>query len=69
MKSTIITSNLNFAEWDQVFGGPAITGAMVDRLTYGALLIDMQGDSYRLRETLRVNGLNQTFVMEGKKNV
>ena len=69
VKSTIITSNLNFAEWDQVFGGPAITGAMVDRLTYGALLIDMQGDSYRLRETLRVNGLNQTFVMEGKKNV
>ena len=69
VKSTIITSNLNFAEWDQVFGGPAITGAMVDRLTYGALLIDMQGDSYRLRETLRVNGLNQAFVKEGKKNV
>jgi hypothetical protein len=42
---------------------------MVDRLTYGALLIDMQGDSYRLRETLRVNGLNQSFVMKGEKHV
>ena len=69
LKSTIITSNLNFEEWDQVFGGPAITGAMVDRLTFGAHLVDMQGDSYRLRETLRLNGLDRSYVMEGKKNV
>ncbi len=67
LKSTIITSNLSFKDWDQVFGGPAITGAMVDRLTYGATLIDMTGDSYRLRETLRVNGLDSVYVMEGKK--
>ena len=69
LKSTIITSNLSFEEWDQVFGGPAITGAMVDRLTFGALLVDMQGESYRLRETLRLNGLDRSYVMEGKKNV
>lgn len=68
LKSTIITSNLEFSEWDQVFGGPAITGAMVDRLTYGAILVDMKGDSYRLRETLRLNGLDSAYVMEGKKN-
>ena len=68
LKSTIITSNLSFDEWDQVFGGPAITGAMVDRLTFGAILVDMQGDSYRLRETLRVNGLDSSYVMEGKTN-
>lgn len=68
LKSTIITSNLSFEEWDRVFGDPAITGAMVDRLTFGAILVDMQGDSYRLRETLRVNGLDQSYVMEGKKN-
>lgn len=29
---------------------------MVDRLTYKAILVDMEGDSYRLRETLRENG-------------
>ena len=55
-KSTIITSNLSFDRWDEVFGDPAITSAIVDRLTYKAILIDMVGDSYRLRETLRANG-------------
>lgn len=55
-KSTIITSNLTFERWDEVFGEPAITSAIVDRLTYKAFLIDMEGDSYRLRETLRSNG-------------
>lgn len=68
LKSTIITSNLSFENWDQVFGGPAITGAMVDRLTFGATLIDMTGDSYRLRETLRANGLDSDYIMEGKKD-
>lgn len=55
-KSTIITSNLTFERWDEVFGDAAITSALVDRLTYKAILVDMEGDSYRLRETLRTNG-------------
>lgn len=66
LKSTIITSNLSFKEWEKIFGDPAITGAMVDRLTFGAILVDMQGDSYRLRETLRVNQIDKSYVMEGK---
>lgn len=68
IKSTIITSNLSFEHWDQVFGGPAITGAMVDRLTFGAILIDMTGDSYRLRETLRVNSLDSDYVLKGERH-
>lgn len=55
-RSTIITSNLTFNRWDEVFGDAAITSAIVDRLTYKAILIDMEGDSYRLRETLREYG-------------
>ena len=55
-KSTIITSNLTFERWDEIFGDAAITSAIVYRLTYKAFLIDMEGDSYRLRETLRENG-------------
>lgn len=55
-KSTIITSNLTFDRWNEVFGDPAITSAIVDRLTYKAYLIDMTGDSYRVRETLREQG-------------
>ena len=52
-KSTIVTSNLSFNRWDEIFGDPAVTGAMVDRLTYKSILVDMEGESYRLRETLR----------------
>lgn len=55
-KSTIITTNLSFERWVEVFGDPTVTSAMVDRLTYKAILVDMEGDSYRLRETLRENG-------------
>ena len=56
-KSIIITSNLTFERWSEIFGDPAITGAMVDRLTFGARLIDMTGDSYRQRSTLKANGI------------
>lgn len=55
-KSVIVTSNLTFERWSEVFKDPAITNAMVDRLTFKAILIDMEGESYRLRETLRMNG-------------
>lgn len=55
-KSTIITTNLSFERWVEVFGDPTVTSAMIDRLTYKAILVDMEGDSYRLRETLRENG-------------
>jgi len=63
-KSTIITSNLTFERWDEVFGDAALTSALVDRLTYKAILIDMEGDSYRLRETLRTNSLNMEQTKE-----
>ena len=63
-KSTIITSNLTFERWDEVFGDAAITSALVDRLTYKAILVDMEGDSYRLRETLRTNGATFDHVKE-----
>lgn len=66
-KSTIITSNLTFDRWDEVFGDAAITSAMVDRLTYKAILIDMMGDSYRLRETLRDNGETFESIRQSRK--
>lgn len=58
-KATIITSNLTFSRWIEVFVDPAITAALVDRLTYKAILVDMTGDSYRFRETLRASGTSQ----------
>ena len=65
-KSTIITSNLTFDRWDEIFGDAAITSAIVDRLTYKAILVDMEGDSYRLRETLKENGETFEYIKKAK---
>jgi len=61
-KSIIITSNLSFDRWEEIFGDPVITSAMVDRLTHKAQIIDMTGESYRLRETFKENGRSMDFV-------
>lgn len=50
-KSTIITTNLSFERWSEIFGDPVLTAAMVDRLTHKAHLVNMNGNSYRLKET------------------
>lgn len=54
-KSTIITTNLSFERWSELFGDPVLTAAMVDRLTHKAYLVNMNGHSYRLRETKEWN--------------
>jgi DNA replication protein DnaC len=53
-KSTIITTNLDFDRWDEIFGDPVLTAALVDRLTHKAYLVDMKGDSYRIKETKKM---------------
>ena len=50
--SIIITSNLVFERWDEIFKDPILTGAIVDRLAHKAHVLDMSGDSYRIKETL-----------------
>ena len=50
-KSTIITTNLAFDRWQEVFCDKVLVGALVDRLTHNAYLINMNGESYRLKET------------------
>ena len=46
--STMITSNLPFDEWTEVFGTERLTGALLDRLTHHVNILEMNGDSYRL---------------------
>lgn len=53
-KSTIITTNLGFERWAEIFGDPVLTAALVDRLTHKAHLVNMNGDSYRLKETIKM---------------
>jgi len=50
-KSIIITTNLTFNRWQEIFGDPTLTAAMVDRLTHKSHVINIKGDSYRLKET------------------
>jgi DNA replication protein DnaC len=50
-KSTIITTNLSFERWDEIFKDPIMTAAMIDRLTHKAYIVNMNGNSYRLKET------------------
>ena len=50
-KSTIITTNLTFDKWPSLFGDTIMTAAMVDRLTNKANIIQILGDSYRVKQT------------------
>lgn len=50
-KSTIVTTNLSFERWDEIFKDPIMTAAMIDRLTHKAYIVNMNGNSYRLKET------------------
>jgi len=50
----IVTTNLKFADWVQVFGDERLTAALLDRLTHHAHIIELLGESYRFRE--RVQG-------------
>jgi DNA replication protein DnaC len=47
--STMITSNLPFQEWTEVLGSERLTGALLDRLTHHVNILEMNGDSYRLK--------------------
>ena len=44
----IVTSNLPFKEWPQVFGCSRLTGTLLDRLTHHVHTLEMNGSSYRL---------------------
>lgn len=50
--STIVTSNLDFGEWTQVFGDEKLTAALLDRLTHRAHILLMNGDSHRFRQSM-----------------
>jgi DNA replication protein DnaC len=49
--ATLITSNLPFDEWTEIFGSERLTGALLDRLTHHVNILEMNGDSYRLSQS------------------
>ena len=54
-RSIIITSNLPFDEWSEVFGSERLTGAILDRLTHHVHILEMNGESFRLRQSRKAN--------------
>jgi len=46
----ILTSNRGFAEWGEIFGDPIVATALLDRLLHHAVVIQIEGSSYRLRQ-------------------
>jgi DNA replication protein DnaC len=54
--SLLLTSNLAFSEWGQVFQGERMTAALLDRLTHRCHIFEMQGESYRFREAMKEKG-------------
>jgi hypothetical protein len=46
----ILTSNRGFAEWGDVFGDPVVATALLDRLLHHAVVVQIDGSSYRLRQ-------------------
>ena len=49
--STVVTSNLPFEDWTSIFGSERLTGALLDRLTHHVHILEMNGDSYRLKQS------------------
>jgi DNA replication protein DnaC len=52
-RSVIITTNLGFGDWTQIFGDPTLTAALLDRVTHKAFTINCTWESYRLKDTLK----------------
>ena len=51
--STIITTNLTFSKWPEVFGDPVLTNALLDRLLHHSSVLNINGPSYRLKDQLQ----------------
>ncbi len=54
--STVITSNKSFSEWEELFGDPVIATAILDRLLHHCRVIDIKGNSYRMKGYKENNG-------------
>jgi DNA replication protein DnaC len=52
-RSLLVTSNLPFAEWSKVFPGERMTEALLDRLTHNCHIFEMNGESFRFRESMK----------------
>ncbi|WP_330387247.1 ATP-binding protein [[Clostridium] polysaccharolyticum] len=52
-KSTILTTNINFSEWDSVFYDAVVANAILDRVLHHANVVSISGKSYRLKDHMK----------------
>jgi DNA replication protein DnaC len=52
-RSLLVTSNLAFSEWGQIFQGERMTAALLDRLTHRCHIFEMNSESFRFRESMQ----------------
>jgi hypothetical protein len=55
-----VTTNLPFDQWTEVLGSERLTGALLDRLTHRVHILEMNGESYRFKESVRRLGKKAT---------
>ncbi|MHB1492288.1 MAG: ATP-binding protein [Thermoplasmataceae archaeon] len=60
--STIYTSNKSFSEWGEVLGDSVMASAVLDRILYHCIVVNIRGDSYRLKERKKLNNINMNVV-------
>ena len=53
--TVLVTSNLPFDEWTGVFGSERLTGALLNRLTHHVDILEMNGESYRLKHSRKTS--------------
>ena len=52
--STVLTSNKSFEEWGEVFGDDVMAGALIDRLLHHCHIVNIRGNSYRMRQHIEL---------------
>jgi DNA replication protein DnaC len=67
--SILVTSNLRFADWNQLFGDERMTAALLDRLTHRAHILEFVGESYRFRQRLLQEKMEEHKPLENKAPV
>lgn len=67
--ATLVTSNLNFADWGSLLGDEVLASALLDRLLHHAEIITINGRSYRMRERMSGDSAERPATGQGSKTI
>jgi hypothetical protein len=67
--STLITSDLPFDEWTEIFGSERLAGALLDRITHHVHILEMNADSYRLKQSRRKRVASSLLDRDGSRQI